>query len=112
MVFNGGPNFAELRGVTAHPIPALRLVQNSRFDPAQVRGAGGGKLVASRTVGNQLIVGAPSIAAPSDPNFFKGRTKKFIEPGKVTKGWSGGQRSGCPRRLEAADPGANEGREA
>ena len=89
VVFNGGPNFAALRGVTAHAIPALKLVQNSRFDPAQIRGGGVGKLIASRTVGNQLIVAAPLVSAPADPNFFKGRAKRFIEPGKVTKGWSG-----------------------
>jgi hypothetical protein len=89
IVFNGGPNFARLRGITAHPIPALRLVQNSRFDPALLRGPGAGKLIASRTVGNQLIVAAPFIAPLGDPHFLKARIKKFIESGKVTKGWAG-----------------------
>jgi hypothetical protein len=89
IVFNGGPNFARLKGITAHPIPALRLVQNSHFDPAQLRGGGAGKLIASRMVGNQLIVAAPLITAPTDPNFLKGRIKKSIEAGKVTKGWAG-----------------------
>ena len=89
VVFNGGPDFALLRGVTARPIPALRLSLNSRFDPALLRGPGAGKLMASRMVGGELIVGAPRIAAPADPNFFRARVKKFIEPGRVTRGWAG-----------------------
>jgi len=89
VIFNGGPNFAALRGVTAHPIPALTLVQNSHFDPAQLHGPGAGRLIASRTAGNQLIVAAPLVAAPADPNFLKGKTTKVIAAGKVTKGWSG-----------------------
>jgi hypothetical protein len=99
IVFNGGPDFAAMRGVVSHPIPALNLVRNSRFDPAQLRGPGAGKLIASRTVGNQLIVAAPRVAAPAYPNFFKGRAKKVIEAGKVTKGWGGIKDQAASQRL-------------
>ena len=89
VVFVGGPNFAAVNAVATHPVPALTLVQNSHFDPAQIRGGGGGPLIASRMTGNQLIVAAPLVAPPVDPNFFKGKATRTIEAGKVTKGWEG-----------------------
>jgi hypothetical protein len=82
VVFNGGPDFAAIRAVTARPIPALALVRTG------LRGGGPGG-IASRMVGNQLVVAAPVVSAPRDPNFFKGKTKRVIEAGKVTKGWAG-----------------------
>jgi hypothetical protein len=74
--------------VVTHPIPTLTLVQNRKFNPAQLHAGGAGALIA-KTVGNQLIVAAPAVSAPKDPKFFTAKATKTVDAGKVMKGWEG-----------------------
>jgi len=89
VVFNGGPSFTAVSAVVTHPIPTLTLVQQRQFNAGQLHAGGAGALIASRTVGNQLIVAAPSVSAPTDPNFFTAKATKTVPAGKVMKGWEG-----------------------
>ena len=88
VIFNGGPDFATVNRLSARPIPALKLVQNTSFDPAAARNhRGSGGVLTAQTVGNQLIVAAPLVKAPANPAALGVHTSKVIAADKVSKGW-------------------------
>jgi len=102
LIYNGGPNFARINRFSERPIPALKLVQNSSFDPAhwrEHRGQGGRGGFNAQTVGNQLIVVAPQMAAPKDRSEFRGQMKRTVGTEKVTHGWGGVKDPGVQKEL-------------
>ncbi|MEP6668972.1 MAG: DUF6600 domain-containing protein [Chthoniobacter sp.] len=92
VIYNGGPNYERINRFSERRIPALKLVQNNSFDSEHWRdhrGQGGGNGLRSQTVGNQLIVTAPLMAAPKDRSAFKGQFKREVAGDKVSHGWNG-----------------------
>jgi hypothetical protein len=90
VIFNGGPSFDVISRVSERPIPALKLVQNTRFDAAHWRdhrGPAGRVGFNEQTVGNQLIVAAPRVLRPTDPAEFRSKAKRMLAGDSVTKGW-------------------------
>jgi len=90
VIYNGGPRFDVINRLSARPVPALRLVQNTTFDSAHWRdhrGPGGRMAFNAQTVGNQLLVPAPRVTPPSDPSALRTQAKRTIAGDKVGKGW-------------------------
>ncbi len=103
IVYNGGPNFALINQRSARPIPALKLVQNMNIDLAGLRdGARGDHRhnFNGQAVGNQLIVTAPFVKPPVDPQFLQPKVSKTFAADKVTHGWNGVKDEGARQELK------------
>ncbi|MDR3404258.1 MAG: hypothetical protein P4L99_17300 [Chthoniobacter sp.] len=98
IIYNGGPNFAAINRLAAHPVPALKLVQNANFDPAR-RGPGAANGFRAQTVGNQLIVAAPLLVAPGNRAALNVQTKRVVAAPRVTHGWAGVNDPGVQKEL-------------
>ena len=92
LVYNGGPDYAFINRQSTRPIPALKLVQRTEINQADIRSGRGGNRVRAlnaQALGNQLIVAAPFITPSADPAALKLKAKKSFAAEKVTTGWNG-----------------------
>jgi len=92
VIYNGGPTYATINQRSSRRIPALKLVRDADFR-FERRGEDNRRErrndFNARSVGNQLVVSAPTVRPPATPDWMKGKTKKVVAADKVTRGWSG-----------------------
>ncbi len=83
VVFNGGPNYANINRHARRPIPTLKLVQNNNITINNITQVNNFKAVQQ---GNQLTVVAPTAVAPAAP-IAREKPAKVIAAAKVNRGW-------------------------
>lgn len=89
VIYNGGPSYTVISQRCERPIPTLKLVRRTQFDRADFRDGAGRFSPNARTVGNQLMVNAPLVAAPVRREFLQEKVRKTFAANKVTSGWAG-----------------------
>ena len=89
VVYNGGLSYTVISQRCERPIPTLKLVRRTQFDRADFRDGAGRFSPNARTVGNQLLVNAPLVAAPVRREFLQAKVKKTFAANKVDSGWAG-----------------------
>jgi hypothetical protein len=89
VIFNGGPNYKVINKYSSRHVPTLKLVQNVDINMKDLRDGDRRHNFNGRAAGNQLIVTAPTVKPPTDPDFLKSKTKKVFAADKVTRGWNG-----------------------
>jgi len=83
IVFNGGLDYRRIADRSEHRIATLQLVRQTEGDWAQHH-----RSELSRQVGNQLIINAPEVEAPTT-RFAPARVTQQIHTPKIDKGWTG-----------------------
>ena len=83
VVFNGGPNYANINRRAQRQIPTLKLVQNNNITINNITQVNNFKAVQQ---GNQLTVVAPTVLEPTAP-IARAKPAKVIAAAKVNRGW-------------------------
>ncbi len=82
VIFNGGPDLAQINAVSARPIPRLRVER-----VAEARSGGG---PGTAVVGNVLQLLAPQIRSASRPSIAPSKVRQVVKAAEVERGWTGG----------------------
>jgi hypothetical protein len=82
-VYNGGPSYTTLASRSSRPIPTLKLVRQT--DAGAIRAANG--KILSRQTGNQLVVLAPHVTAPSGKLPAPPHVARTLTGAKADHGW-------------------------
>jgi hypothetical protein len=82
-VYNGGPNYNMIAARSARPIPTLKLVRQT--DAGAIRAANG--KILSRQSGNQLMVLAPHVTAPTGKMPAPPHVARTLTASKADHGW-------------------------
>lgn len=84
VVYNGGPDYNRVSSRAERTIPALRLVQQNEVDSHRHSGPGRHRPMRAERKGNQLLVAAPELEAPSQKLQLPA---KVVSNPRIDRGW-------------------------